>query len=385
MVEQSGPHFAARTWTTGITGLRAVLQEQDDGNGSPTTPVVSAPTPTVSNAQRVSDAQRGATKTVVEGSDARSKQRTDALAKVDKHAMTRAMGDIRSRREGEKAAETVAERARDSTGRFTKSNQKPDAATAPLGTTSPVAAPAALQGASPVAAAAGEAKSDPRVAEYESKLAEATKREATFSQDRAVADEKIADLTDEVSHFKDLFERACLTIQKVTGRPVDQSEVVKAELERKVRRYERGDAQRQTQVRAAQIEELQTSIVGRSRAIIEKFPDLDPKKSQEADAFWRARLLGPEGTTLDNLEADAAAWATIFRGRQVAAHQAAQAAAAPTAPVARTRPDSMLPRGTAGTEGNAVGQGAGVRGGHVSNKSINEHMQKFRAIRGGRG
>lgn len=349
-----------------------------------------APTPSAApnRATSVAEARANAQTVHVEGGASRVQQRTAALAKVDKHSMARSMEAYRADKKaatsesGEPRAPTEPG-VRDAKGRFAP--KLGDAAATP--TNPPAPSTTDLVGPGSVSAEPGKAAIPPEVQAHVSDL-EKRYHEADekLRNGAALAADRIADITDERDHYKALFEGLRGAVRKnFNGADVDELELRLAEQKLAIKRHERGSSKRQQEQTQAQVGQLATNIKAQCQAVIAKHPALDPKQNPAARAFWEARLMVPEGgvpPSLDDLERDAEAWAMIYRGRALVAAQQQQGGEA--TPRATPQPQSVIPHGQAGSQGASVPVNVGGRGAHVSNKAIVQHMNQFRALRGGK-
>lgn len=364
--------------------MRFPLLAPEAAEGASSAPDVGAPAAAPS-ASSPAAAQRAATPMAIDGSKTRTTQRQAALAKVDKHAMGRAMADMRTAREANVDTATN-ERPRAADGRFAPKSP------ADVGASQGARATEATSQETAPAGESAKAKESAAVpAEVQAKLTSLEKRysesEQRLREGSIAASEKIADITLERDHYKELFERACMTVKQATGRDIDKRDIDMAKLAMENKRYQRGDQVRKAQATMGEVNQIAGQFTAKARELIARHPEMDPHKSAEARDFWETRLRPVNGVpaTLEDIMRDASVYATVLRGRQAAALQAAQAAAQPAAPVARERPQSTLPGGQAGSQGNAAVSAPGSRNAHVSNGAIKDHMAKFRAIRGGRG
>ena len=136
----------------------------------------------------------------------------------------------------------------------------------------------------------------------------------------------------------------------------------------------------QSQGHEAQVEQIRGKIVERARSVIGKFPELDPQKNPDARAFWQAALaVSPDpnipAPKLDDLEAQAEAWAMIRRGRRLLDDEAKKKAAQPQQRAAQQRPTVAGQRGTTGRPSPQKQQ-------PITAKTMADYLAKKRAGRG---
>lgn len=346
-------------------------------------PSASTPAPAGSGgspSERVAAAQKTAQAVTLPGQQGRAASRAKALGSIDRHEMQRMLAEKR----GQAAEAPQVTRVRDMNGRFV--GTKTVAAKAETPDVQPVEAPAAPS--EEQAPAAPEAPAvpaptapDPEVVQLKAAVQQATEREQHLARGAAEAAEKIADVSDERDHYKQLFTNLTKALE-ARGLALDPGDLRNADLSLQLRRAQRQQTRVQSHQQTEQVTRQAATISAAARAQISAHPELDPKTNPEAHAFWEWWL--GANAPLDHLERDAKAWAMTYRGRQAQALAASQAAAQPPKPVATARPESVIPRGQSGTEGTSPAATSGRRGEHVSKKSIAQEMTKFRALRGGR-
>lgn len=223
--------------------------------------------------------------------------------------------------------------------------------------------------------AKADSKPDAKVQELEAKVTAAATQIERFRQGSAEAAEKIADLTEDVEHWRGLFEGVRGLLRSL-GKDVDPLALEKVELEHKIKRMERGGRKRQEAEQRQQVDQMTTALVSRARAVVAKHPELDPAKSAEARAWWESYWRGD----VARMEDDAAAAAIVFRGRQIAKHQAERKAAEPERPAPTARPEADMPVGGPGVS-NAKPPSIRER---LSDDFIKREFAQLRAVRGGR-
>lgn len=129
----------------------------------------------------------------------------------------------------------------------------------------------------------------------------------------------------------------------------------------------------------AAVKQAANKIRERANAVISKFPELDPQKNPEARAFWATALaVSPDpkvpAPKLDDLEAQAEAWAMIRRGRSLMADEAAKKKAAPQPRVA-PQPTMASQRGVGGRPTPGKQQ-------PITAATMRDYIAKKRASRG---
>jgi hypothetical protein len=179
-----------------------------------------------------------------------------------------------------------------------------------------------------------------------------------------------------VEHWKSLFVAARVTIRQHLGTDIDESEIERRDLQRQLKRYQRGSKQQEEAQRAGQIGAMAASIKARVAAVVDKFPELHPEKSPEGKKWLAAWFRGDY--QVDDLERDAEGAALLIRARQVQAQKTASEAQKPPIAQPRDRPSSTIPKASAGMSPAKPLRPADK----VSTKAIVTEMQKFRAARG---
>lgn len=194
-----------------------------------------------------------------------------------------------------------------------------------------------------------------------------------------LARDRISDLTVQAEHHKAYAEWLEKQID-LAGYEVPQVQrdlfAQKLELATLKASAQRGQAQ----TNDAAVSDLKGKLVARANALIGKFPELDPKVNPDARAFWQAALaVSPDpkvpAPKLDDLEAQAEAWAAIRRGRKLLDAEATRKKAAPPPPAQKPTPTVAGQRG-------AGGKPTPQKQAPISAKTMHDYIAKKRAARG---
>lgn len=349
----------------------------------------------VNNADKVAAAKAAARSIPVPGANKRAESRRAASAAVDKHEIARTMAASRAA----KAAGAPTVHADDVEIALTPNGQVRDQRTGRFAPKSPE-----TQQAEPLNPAASEQQTDAagtpeteaevpaaareKISALEAQYADADRK---LREGSALANERIADITGERDFYKTVLEKFRQSVRARFKMDIDPIAFEREQARLEIAKLKRGAGLVQQREHEQVVQQTSSQLSTRFQAIIGAHPELDPKTNPDAKSFWEMVTGGnlPKGSpvpSLAGLEQDAAAWAMVQRGRKAQALAAAQQAAKPVAPVAKPRPSGMIPRGGAGSEGTTAGApiAGQKRGAHVSNKAIADHMERFRAIKGGR-
>lgn len=164
-----------------------------------------------------------------------------------------------------------------------------------------------------------------------------------WSDAYAKAKDEIDDAKADADHYKGLFERLAAALKGI-GHEVDPLDLRIAEQDRELSRYKRQQERGKQAENDAGIKKMAGDIKGRVTALIAKYPELDPKKSKEANDYLSFLLKAdPSRFPLADLERNLEA----FARHQRAAMGARQPAPTPA------QPAPMAPRPSAMTLGDA--------------------------------
>ncbi len=135
----------------------------------------------------------------------------------------------------------------------------------------------------------------------------------------------------------------------------------------------------QSQGHETQVEQIRGKIVERARAVIGKFPELDPQKNPEARAFWQATLaVSPDPNVpapkLDDLEKVAEAWTMVRRGQRLMEDEAKKKAAQPQ--------QRQAPKPTVAGQRGTTGRASPQKQQPITAKTMHEYLARKRAARG---
>ena len=211
-----------------------------------------------------------------------------------------------------------------------------------------------------------------KIGEYDQKMRHVT-------EGARAARDKIADLTVQAEHHKAyatwLEQQIDLAGYEV---PQVQRDLYAQKLELATLKAQA--ARGQSQTNDAAVQQLASNLTGRANALIAKFPELNPKTNPDARAFWQAAMaVSPDprvpAPKLDDLEAQAEAWAAIRRGRKLLDEEQKRKKAAPPPPQSQRQPTVAGQRG-------AGGKPTPQKQAPITARTMQDYIAKKRAARG---